>query len=307
MTNVLIACDMPASFIEGIEKLGYDVIYNPNAGSKEVRDVIHDFHGLVVSTKSFINKEIIDAGGKLHFIARAGSGMDTIDWQYANEKGIITISSPEGNADAVGEHALGMLLSLLNNILRSDREVRIGKWLREANRGAEIKGKTIGILGYGNTGMAFAKKLSGFGARVIAYDKYKRNFSDDYAQEASLDDIFRHADVLSLHIPLTHETRHLVNSDFLGRFSKSIYFINTARGGVMKTDDVVAALKSSKILGACLDVLEEEVNPQSHPWFMPLAQMDNVILTPHIAGWTHESRERIGEVLLRKIRALSQA
>lgn len=304
MAKVLIACDMPASFIEGMRAFGYEAIYNPNAGSKEVQDVIEGFEGLVVSTRSFIGRETIDAAPKLKFIARAGSGMDTIDWQYAHQKGIVALNSPEGNANAVGEHTLGMLLTLIDNINRADKQVRSGQWLREANRGIEIKGKTIGIIGYGHTGMAFARKLAGFEARVIAYDKYKRNFSDEYATEAAASEIFRDADILSLHIPLTEETRHLFNADYIKQFAKPFYFINTSRGGTMNTDHLVDALKSKKILGACLDVLEDEVNPQSHGWFKELAAMDNVVLTPHIAGWTHESRERIGEVLLRKIVAL---
>lgn len=305
MPSVLIACDMPTSFIEGIEKLGYDVIYNPNAGSEEVLRVVHDYDGLVVSTKAVIDQQVIDAGKKLRFIARAGSGMDTIDWKYANAKSIVTINSPEGNANAVGEHALGMLLSLLNNVNRADKQVRNGQWLREANRGIEIKDKTIGIIGYGNTGMAFARKLSGFGATIIAYDKYKSNFSDEFVTEASMIDIFNKAEVLSLHVPLTDETRHLANADFISRFSNPFHFINTARGGIMNTDDVVDGLKSGRILGACLDVLEDELTPYAHNWFGELTAMDNVILTPHIAGWTHESRERIGQVLLLKIKGLA--
>jgi D-3-phosphoglycerate dehydrogenase len=231
--------------------------------------------------------------------------MDTIDWQYANEKGIATVNSPEGNANAVGEHALGMLLSLLNNVTRADKQVRSGQWLREANRGVEIKDKTIGIVGYGNTGMAFARKLQGFEATVIAYDKYRSHFSDEFVQEVSMEEICQKADVLSLHVPLTAETRHSVNADYIGRFSKPFYFINTARGGIMKTDDVVAALKSGQILGACLDVLEDELTPYAHNWFSELTSLEHVILTPHIAGWTHESRERIGQVLLLKIQQLA--
>ena len=303
--KVLIACDMPISFIEGMKRLGFDIIHNPDTNTHEIAKVIAEFDGLVVSTKSVVNREVIDAGQKLRFIARAGSGMDTIDRQYANEKGIATISSPEGNANAVAEHALGMLLSLFDHLNRADKQVRQGQWLREENRGIEIKGKTICIIGYGHTGMAFAKKLAGFEARVIAYDKYKSGFSDQFATEVLEEDIFRESDVLSVHIPLTQETHHLVNAGFISRFAKPFYFINTARGGVMKTDDVVDALRTGKILGACLDVLEDETNPKSYEWFKALIAMDNVVLTPHIAGWTHESRERIGQVLLRKIGAIA--
>lgn len=304
MASVYIACDMPQSFLDGLKKLGYDCAFEPEAGRAEVMALGDAFRGWVVSTKTIIDEEVINTHPSLRFIARAGSGMETINWKYANEHDIVTINSPEGNCDAVGEHALGMLLSLFNNLNKADREVRTGKWLREENRGVEIKEKTVGIIGYGHTGPAFARKLSGLDAHVMAYDKYRVDYSDEFAQEATMAEIFADADVLSLHIPLTNETRQLIDAEFVSRFRKPFYFINTARGGCMNTGDVVAAMQSGKILGACLDVMEDEVKPQQHDWFAELVQRDNVIFTPHVAGWTRESRERIGQVLLAKIAAL---
>jgi len=281
--------------------------------SKEkVMGELHNYIGVVIRSRFKLDKEMIDKGTQLKFIARAGAGMENIDVVYAESKGIKCLHAPEGNRDAVGEHAIGMLLSLLNNLNRADKEVRQGIWIREGNRGIEIQGKTIGIIGYGNMGSAFAQRLKGFGVTVLAYDKYKKNFSDEYAKEASMDELFEKADILSLHLPVTEETRYLVTTSFLEKFKKNIYIINTARGKIVKTDELVEQIKRGKILGACLDVLEyehvsfEALDPNKLPEaFRYLIQSDKVILSPHIAGWTFESHEKIAKVLVNKIKALN--
>ncbi|HXB12152.1 MAG TPA: 2-hydroxyacid dehydrogenase [Bacteroidia bacterium] len=278
---------------------------------EDIMEELHNYEGIVIRSRFKLDKEILDKGTNLKFIARAGAGMENIDVAYAESKGIKCLHAPEGNRDAVGEHAIGMLLSLLNNFSKADREVRNGIWIREGNRGTEIQGKTIGIIGYGNMGGAFAQRLKGFGVTVLAYDKYKKNFSDEYAKEARLEELFEKADIVSLHLPLTEETHYIANNSFFKKFKKNIYLINTARGKNVKTDDLVENIKSGKVLGACLDVLEyesvsfEALDPNKFPEpFKYLIQSDKVILTPHIAGWTFESHEKIAETLLRKIKAL---
>jgi D-3-phosphoglycerate dehydrogenase len=243
---------------------------------------------------------------ELQFIGRAGSGMENIDVAYATSKGIACVNSPEGNRDAVGEHAMGMLLALLHHLKQADLEVREGIWRREANRGTELKGKTVGIIGYGNTGSAFARKLSGFEAHILAYDKYKANFGNDYVKEVALEAIFRKSDVVSLHIPLTEETRYWADRTFFASFEKPVTFINTSRGKVVRTKDLVAALQEGQLKGACLDVFEEEnltfEEMAKFAWMRELSNMTNVILSPHIAGWTHESKQRIADILLEKVK-----
>jgi D-3-phosphoglycerate dehydrogenase len=266
--------------------------------------------GIIIRSRIKLDKELISKGTNLKFIARAGAGMENIDVHFAHTLGVHCLHAPEGNRDAVGEHALGMLLSLLNNICRANNEVRQGKWIREGNRGTELQGKTIGIIGYGNMGSAFAQRLKGFGVTILAYDKYKKNFSDEYAKEATLQELFEKIDVLSLHIPLTEETRYMVDKTFFEKFKKNIYFINTARGKVLKTDALVESMKNGKVLGACIDVLEyeslsfEALDQSKLPEaFQYLLKSDKVILTPHIAGWTHESNEKIAATLVGKILA----
>lgn len=267
-----------------------------------------EYVGIIIRSRIKLDKELISKGTNLKFIARAGAGMENIDVEFAETKGIKCLHAPEGNRDAVGEHALGMLLALLNNICRANNEVRQGHWIREGNRGTELQGKTVGIIGYGNMGSAFAQRLKGFGVTVLAYDKYKKNFSDEFAKEATLQELFEKADVLSLHIPLTDETRFMVDGVFLEKFRKNIYLINTARGKVLKTEGLVECMKKGKVLGACIDVLEYEslsfegLNQNKLPEaFQYLLKSDRVILTPHIAGWTYESNEKISAVLAQKI------
>jgi D-3-phosphoglycerate dehydrogenase / 2-oxoglutarate reductase len=269
------------------------------------------YEGAVIRSRFRIDRTIIDKAAGLEFIARAGAGMENIDVAYAESKGIRCFHAPEGNRDAVGEQAIGMLLMLFNNLGRADRQVREEKWIREGNRGIELMGKTVGIIGYGNMGSAFAQRLKGFGVKVLAYDKYRSGFGDESVIEASLEDVFREADVLSLHVPLTDETRYMINDSFINRFVKNIFIINTARGKVLNTADLVKSMRSGKVLGACLDVLEYEavsfenieasVLPEP---FQYLIKSDRVVLSPHIAGWTHESNEKIALALAGKIIAL---
>jgi D-3-phosphoglycerate dehydrogenase len=301
--KILIVDDLHPVFKNRVEQLGYEVDDLPNITRAETMAAIAEYDGIAVRTKFRIDKELLDAAPKLKFVARAGAGLDNIDEAYANEKGILLINAPEGNRDALGEHAVALLLSLINNLRKADIEIRNGIWDREGNRGWELKGKTVGLIGYGFMGSSFARKLSGFEVKVLAYDKYKTGFSDAYAQECSMEEIVKHSDVLSLHIPLTAETRQMVNEEYLYHFKKNIFFINTARGEVVSTRAVLSGLKSGKILGAGLDVLEAEKFPNlgDQPWYDELKASPKVILTPHIGGWTFDSYRRISEVLADKL------
>jgi len=304
--NILIVDDIHPIFIEQAEVLGYTCDYRPLIKASEAFEIIGDYTGLVIRSKFNVDRSVIDAGTSLRFVCRAGAGMDNIDEAYAAEKNIQLINAPEGNMDAVGEHAVGLLLSLMNNFRTADTEIRSGSWLREANRGYELKGKTVGIVGYGFMGSSFAKKLSGFGVDVIAYDKYKTGFSDRYAREVSMEEIVKHSDVLSLHIPLTSETNGLVDDEYLFHFKKPIFFINTSRGKTAKVSAVLNAIKQGKIIGAGLDVLEVEKFPSlaEQEWYEELRQSGKVILTPHVAGWTFDSYRRISEVMAGKLAKL---
>jgi len=297
--------------VEKLTKAGFSCYHFPNLTRNELKKSINIYFGLITRSKFTIDKDIINSvSPEFKFIGRVGAGMENIDVEYAEEKNITCFNSPEGNRDAVGEHALGLLLTLFNNINRANNEVRNGIWLREENRGLEIKGKTIGIIGYGNMGKAFAQRLSGFDARVIAYDKYKFNYSDSFVQEKSIHDLFEESDIISIHVPLTNETKFMINDEFINKFKKNIYIINTARGKVLKTDDLVKNLKSGKVIGAALDVLEYEKSsfenlhnskqlPDAFKYL--INDNSNVIITPHIAGWTHESNIKLSEVLADKI------
>lgn len=278
---------------------------------EDILQYIHLYDGVVIRSRIKLDREIIDKAVNLKFIARAGAGMENIDVAYAESKNIQCLHAPEGNRDAVGEHVIGMLLSLFNNLNKADKEVREGKWIREGNRGVELMGKTIGIIGYGNMGIALAKRLSGFDMQVIAYDKYKSGFSDAYAREVTMDTLFEQSDIVSLHLPLTEETNKMVNAVFIKKFKKNIYLVNTARGKIINTGDLVENIKQGKVSGACLDVLEyeslsfENLDPKDFPApFQYLVKSDKVILTPHIAGWTHESNVKIAMVLAEKIKGL---
>jgi D-3-phosphoglycerate dehydrogenase len=277
-------------------------------GQTSILSLAADYCGFIVRSKIRIDREILQAATQLKFIGRVGAGLENIDVEYARKKGVKVFNSPEGNRDAVGEHALGMLLALVNNLLRADTEVRNGLWLREENRGTEIKGKTVGIIGYGHMGSAFAQRLKGFDCRIIAYDKYKKAFGNELVEEVDYDTIFRETDILSLHVPLTDETRMLVNSNYLQRFQKPLWLINTARGPVLDTNALLSAIENGKVKGAALDVLEfekfsfEKLQFDELPEaFRNLAKSGKVILSPHVAGWTHESKYKLGKVLVDKI------
>jgi len=263
---------------------------------------------IIIRSGIRIDKKFINQAKKLKLIARVGAGMENIDVQYAESKKITCVNSPEGNRTAVGEQAIGMLLSLFNNLNNADQEVRQALWKREANRGIELEEKVVGIIGYGNMGSAFAQRLSGFGVKVLAYDKYKSNYSNQYAQEATMQELNQECDIVSLHLPLNEETNYLVNQEWISKFEKDFYLINTARGPIVKTDDLVNALENKKIKGACLDVLEyeklgfENIDKNNLPEaFQYLSQSKKVILSPHIAGWTHQSNYKLSKVIADKI------
>ena len=304
--KILIADHLHPVFKEELEKLGFECDNMPQISREETLKILPEYMGIAIRTKFQIDREIIDAGSNLKVIARAGAGMDNVDEAYAKSKGIFCINAPEGNRDAVAEHMIGMLLSLLNNLRNADMEVRNGIWNREGNRGRELKGQTVAVIGYGNNGQMMAQKLSGFGVRVIAYDKYKTGFSDSFVKEVSMEEVVKQADIVSFHIPLTYETRQLVNEEYLFHFKKSVILLNASRGEIVNTGAVLAALRSGKIIAAGLDVLEVEKFPalNEQAWFKELKESPNVLLSPHIAGWTHESYRKISEVLAEKFSVL---
>lgn len=304
--KILIVDDLHPAFKEEAQKLGYQCRDEPLFTRNQALQNLADVQGLVIRTKFNVDREIIDAAPNLRFIARAGAGMDNVDEEYARSRGIICINAPEGNRDAVAEHAIGLLLSLMNNLRKGDREIRNGIWDREGNRGWELKGKTVAIIGYGNTGQAMARKLSGFEVEVIAFDKYKTGYSDAYVKEMSMEQIVKYADVLSFHIPLTRETRQMVDEEYLFHFKKPIFLLNTSRGEIVNTEAVLRKIAEGKILGAGLDVLEAEKFPAlaEQPWFDQLVNNDRVVLSPHVAGWTMESYRKISEVLAEKLKNL---
>ena len=278
-----------------------DTAYNKS--KSEIEQIISNYQGIIIRSRFKIDKQFIDCGSNLKFIARAGSGLENIDVEYAENKNIHCYNAAEGNRQAVAEHALGMLLSLFNNLNNADKEVREGKWERERNRGIELAGKTVGIIGYGNNGSAFAEVLKGFNVKILAYDKYLTN----YPQESSMETINKEADIISLHVPLTDETTYLVDDNFINRFVKNFYLINTARGKCVNTKNLVKALENKKIKGACLDVLEYEKTSFENlskdgltSDMQYLMNAKNTILSPHVAGWTVESNVKIAEVLLNK-------
>lgn len=285
-----------------------------NKPKDELLALIPQYDGIVIRSKFKITREIIDAAPGLKCIGRVGAGMENIDVAYATSRGIVCLSAPEGNRDAVGEHALGMLLMLMNHLKRADREVRQGIWKRAENRGHEISGKTVGIIGYGNMGEAFAKRLMGFDCRVLAHDKYKTGFGKGSVTEASVQEIQQHADIISLHLPLTAETRYYLDDAFLSACRKAVYVVNTSRGQCLDTASLVKHLESGKVTGACLDVLEyesvsfEQLDATALPAPMQyLLGSERVILTPHIAGWTHESNYKMSRIIAEKMIAAFQA
>ena len=296
---------------EQLEQAGFQNETDFNSTKLEVETKIENYHGIVIRSRFKIDKTFLDKATNLKFIARVGAGLESIDCDYAIANGIHLIAAPEGNANAVGEHALGMLLALFNNLNIANNEIKSGQWKREANRGHELEGKTVGIIGYGNMGKSFAKKLSGFDVKVLCYDILP-NVGDANATQVSLAELREQTDVLSLHTPLTPETDKMVNKDFISTFKKPFWLINTARGNSVVTDDLVEALQSGKIKGAGLDVLEYEklsfetlFEGEKPKAFEYLLQAKNVLLTPHIAGWTFESHQKLAQTIADKIKSLA--
>ena len=299
--------------IEQLQAAGHINEEDYTSSKEEIEAKIDQYEGVVIRSRFKIDKQFIDAATNLKFIARVGAGLESIDIPYAESKGIALIAAPEGNRNAVGEHALGMLLMLFNKLKQADAEVRAGQWNREKNRGLELEGKTVGLIGYGNMGNAFSKKLKGFDCEVLCYD-IRPNLGNENATQVSLEELQQRADVLSLHTPWTPLTDKMVDTEFINGFKKPFWLINTARGKSVVTADLTAALKSGKILGAGLDVLEYEKlsfeNLFTDTEQMPeplqyLIQAENVVLTPHIAGWTVESKIKLAQTIVDKILALA--
>jgi len=291
-----------------LEKLGCICDEDYTSTKQQIEEKINKYDGIVIRSRFNIDKQFLDKATQLKFIARVGAGLESIDEEYAEKKGIYLISAPEGNRNAVGEHALGMILTLFNNLKKADLEIRSGKWLREANRGIELEGKTIGIIGYGNMGKAFAKKLKGFDVDVICYD-IKKGVGDENCKQVSLKELQKKTNVLSLHTPFNQLSHNMINEEFITNFKKPFYLINTARGSAVVTNHLVEGLISKKILGACLDVLEYEKlsfenlfeNENFPEAFDYLIHAENVLLSPHIAGWTIESKIKLAQTIVDKV------
>ncbi|MBN8821668.1 MULTISPECIES: 2-hydroxyacid dehydrogenase [unclassified Spirosoma] len=303
--SILIADEMHPSLFAMLTEAGFQYDYQPKISRAELITALEPFEGLIIRSKTTVDQELLSHAPNLRFIGRAGAGLDLIDLEAAEKRGIVVFHAGTGNRDAVAEHTVGMLLALLANILKADREVRQGIWDREGNRGYELGSLTVGLIGYGNNGRATAKRLSGFGCRVLAYDKFLTNYGDEFAEEATLVQVMAEADIISLHIPLTDETRMWVNDAFIEQVAKPFYLNNIARGEIVSLAAVVRGLESGKIRGATLDVLENEklakLTPDQQVSFNYLRQSDRVVLTPHVAGWTHESYVRINEVLVKQL------
>ncbi len=305
--KVLITDGVHQVMFDGLKNLGFETEYLPNISLEEVHEKAHLYQGLVINSKIIVDKHLIDKMKDMIFIARLGSGMEIIDQEYAASNNIKIINSPEGNCNAVAEHALGMLLALANNLHRADKEVRKKEWNREKNRGFELQGKTIGIIGFGHTGSTFSKKLESLSIDILAHDKYKYIYEDGFsdAQAVELSEIQQRADIISFHLPLNDETQYYCDKEFINKCKKGVIIINTSRGGIVNTKDLLEALQSGQVGGACLDVFENEkphtFTSEEDYLYQQLYQMDNVILSPHVAGWTQESKKKLSEIIINKL------
>ncbi|MEI6410682.1 MAG: NAD(P)-dependent oxidoreductase [Bacteroidota bacterium] len=310
MESVLITDDCHPLLMKGLEELGFACTFQPDITPDETLRVIPDFSGLIINSKIIVDRNFLDKAQKLRFVGRLGSGMEIVDRAYTASKGVHVLSSPEGNRNAVAEQALGMLLTLCNHLIRADKEVRQFLWRREANRGWELRGKTIGIIGCGHTGTQFSRKLAGMEMRVLGYDKYVSGYAKGmpWMEETDLTTIQQEADIISLHLPLTTETKHFVDEAFINRCKPGFILINTARGTCIDTAAVIEGLADGRIGGACLDVFENEktstYSAAEKAMYGRLYGFENVVLTPHIAGWTHESKQLLAETLLEKIKGI---
>ena len=291
----------------GLAKIGFKNFFDFKSNKKDITKKIEKFHGLVIRSRIPIDKDLIDHAMNLKFIARVGSGTENIDIEFAKKRGITILSAGEGNANAVGEHTLSLILSLFNNIVKANNEINNNVWQREGNRGIELENKTVGIIGYGKTGKNFAKKLAGLNVKVLCNDIIE-NIADDYAEQVSIDEIQSKCDIISLHTDLNKLSKHLVNTQFIDNCKKPFYLINTSRGLCVKTSDLILGIKTGKILGACLDVIENESssfeNFEQDSYLDFLKKSEKVILTPHIAGWTFESKLKLSQIILKKIKDL---
>lgn len=303
--RVIITAKVHDYLVERLKKNGFEIEYFPAISYEELFKIINNAVGLIVTTRLNIDKNLLENANSLQWIGRLGSGMEKIDTEFANAKGIRCVNSPEGNRNAVAEHTLGLLLNLLCKISSSYSEVKQGTWLRDENRGVELRGKTVGIIGYGNTGSSFANLLQSFNVSVMALDKYKTDFSKDYIKQTDFEQIAKRADVVSLHLPLTQETFHYANDVFFNRLEKNPFFISTCRGKISDTNAIISALKNNKISGAALDVLENEkpdtFDAEEQMQFNALTGMKNVIITPHIAGYSQESFYLMAKIVLDKL------
>lgn len=307
--KVLLTDDVHPVMVERLHAAGIECHIDTHCDRERLIEAMNGYDAIVVRSKISVDRALIDQAKTLRCIARVGAGMETIDVDYAESRGIKCINSPEGNRDAVGEHAVGMLLALMDRIVVADREVRCGIWHREANRGMELNCQTVGLIGFGNMGSSFAEKLRGFGCRIIAYDKYKPvGYAPDYVEEVSLEYLQQYSDIVSLHVPLTDETRGMVCSSFIAAFEHPVILINTSRGAVVRTPDLVKAMREGRVTGVALDVIEYEnmavdglAMSNLPDEFQYLAQSPNTVLTPHVAGWTIESRYKLAAVLADKI------
>ncbi len=301
----LIIDTMHESLLPLLTVIGVQGDYCPEISPIEVLEKIAAYEGIIVRSKMNLDNHFFEAATALKFVARAGAGMDKIDVEAANRKGVVLLNAPEGNANALAEHALGMLLSILNHITTANTEVKHKLWRREANRGHELSAKCVGIIGYGHMGQAFARKLSLMGCKVVAYDKYKTNFADEYVEEVTLENLLVKANIVSVHVPLDGGNKHFINHAFFEKLTHSIWFVNTSRGEVVDTAALIHAIDSGKVRAAALDVLENEkldtLTPQQYYDFEQLVKLPNVLLTPHVGGWTFESYQKINQVLVNKI------